>query len=89
VHLRMRFPALSMCDVPKDGGLLGHYANYLNVGYNDAEFVLDFGQFYQDEDQRRVTVRIVTNPSYAKNFSEALAMAVRKHEREFGPVPKE
>lgn len=61
------------------------YANYCEVGHNAFEFVLDFGQAYDDE---RVSChsRMVMSPAYAKSLSETLADAIDAYEREYGPI---
>lgn len=48
------------------GKRAGRYANYFKVGHNDVEFVLDFGQFYPDDDNAQIHTRIITNPGCAK-----------------------
>ena len=50
----------------------GRYANSLHVGFNVAEFVLDFGQYYPDSPGPEFCVRIVTAPAYARAFADVL-----------------
>ncbi len=68
---------------------VGLYANFLAVGQNEFEFVLDFAQMYPGQEQPRVVVRIITGPAYAKSISDALQDAVRRHEEEFGELPSD
>ncbi len=77
-----------MDDLPNSRGLLGQYANCLNVGYNAIEFVLDFSQQYPGEDVPQIALRIITNPAYAKRFSEVLGRALDDYASAFGPVPE-
>ena len=68
---------------------IGNYANYLNVGCNAFEFVLDFGQFYPEEGHAGACVRIVTSPVYCKRFLRTLEQALREYEAEYGAVPEQ
>ena len=71
------------------GDLEGKYANYFQVGHNAFEFVVDFGQMYSDGDQEQIHTRIVTGPSYAKEFLEVLEHSVEQYEEHFGPITRE
>jgi hypothetical protein len=63
------------------------YSNRLDVGYNSVEFVLRFSQ-ERVEDRGRPVVEVVTNPAFAKAFSETLASAVHRFENRFGRIPE-
>lgn len=67
--------------------LEGQYANYFRVGYNAVEFVLDFGQFYLDENRPRLHTRIVTSPVYAKALGETIRDSLIDYERVHGTIP--
>lgn len=74
----------------QDGDELeGRYANYFKVGHNPLEFVLDFGQFYLENEKVRLHTRIVTNPVYARALLEVLQASVECFEKSFGAIPKE
>jgi hypothetical protein len=64
----------------------GHYCNYFKIGYNSAEFLMDFGQLYVEEGAALMHTRIVTTPIYAKEFSRLLASSVREYEAVHGPI---
>jgi uncharacterized protein DUF3467 len=64
----------------------GRYANLFEVGHNDVEFVLDFGQSYFEGDRPRFHSRIVTTPMYAKRLLAVLQEAVTQYEAAYGPV---
>jgi hypothetical protein len=70
-----------------EGGPEGSYANYLAVGHNVYEFVLDFGQVYAGSETRHMHTRIVTNPAYAKAMAATLTAALEQFERAFGTIP--
>jgi hypothetical protein len=74
-------PERDVCEQPS-----GRYANYLVVGHNECEFVLDFGQVYEATDPVRTHTRIVTPPMHARAMAEALLAALGKFEAAYGPI---
>lgn len=64
-----------------------YYANFLVVGYNAFEFVLDFGQSYDAKGKESMSVRVVTAPAYAKSMLHTLQEAVARYEGEHDPIP--
>ena len=66
--------------------LEGRYANYVKVGHNAYEFVLDFGQIFRAEQKPVLYQRIVTSPAYAKAFLHTLEESVQQFEAKFGPI---
>ena len=64
--------------------LEGRYANYFAVGHNALEFLLDFGQAYDEANRPRVHTRIITSPTYVKDFLKLLTDAVAEHEKIYG-----
>jgi hypothetical protein len=70
-----------------DDKLEGRYANCFKVGYNAFEFVIDFGQCYNEEDDGgQLHTRIVTNPFYAKTLLEMLRESVEQYEQYHGTI---
>jgi hypothetical protein len=63
----------------------GRYANYLEVGSNAVEFMLDFGQ-YVESGPAETIVRIFTSPAYAREFLAVLRQAVENYEARYGSV---
>ncbi|MGX2041070.1 DUF3467 domain-containing protein [Methylocaldum sp. MU1018] len=61
----------------------GKYANYVKVGHNAFEFVLDFGQVYSEAEEPQLHTRIVTSPVYAKAFLETLRDPIDQYEHRF------
>jgi len=59
------------------------YANTLDVGFNAAEFILEFAQSYDDEPPI-VVVRVVTSPLNARAFLASLSGAIRKFDEGLG-----
>lgn len=70
-----------------DQPLLAKYANWFNIGHNNFEFILDFGQFHSHEDNSVVHTRIVVGPAYAKVFAKLLGESLGNYESEFGAIP--
>lgn len=70
----------------KSQKLEGRYANYFKIGYNAFEFVIDFGQFYSENDETELCTRIVTGPVYAKSFLKALQDSIESFEKTYGSI---
>jgi hypothetical protein len=66
--------------------IIAHYANYLEIGHNEYEFLFDFGELYQQDEPWRLHTRIVTGPVYAKAFLKVLKDAVARYEQNFGLI---
>lgn len=64
--------------------IVGQYANQLEIGHSEHEFVFDFGQSYQNDEPPHVHTRIVTGPFYAKAFLNVLQEALERYEGKFG-----
>ncbi len=77
-------PKRGQCD-----HLHGQYANYFEVGHNASEFVIDMGQFYQNNGEASVHTRIVTGPIYAKALLDLLTASVSNYERLHGRIPED
>ena len=80
-------PSESQASSQRD--LEGKYANYFQIGHNAFEFVVDFGQLYSDGQQEQIHTRIVTGPSYAKEFLVLLEQSVEQYEEHFGVITPE
>jgi hypothetical protein len=61
--------------------LEGKYANYFEVGRNAFEFILDFGQFYSEDQEANLHTRIVTSPAYAKALLDILRESLGEHDQ--------
>jgi len=66
--------------------LEGRYANFFQVGYNAFEFVLDYGQNYDDGKKSQFHTRIITGPIYAKTLLGLLQTSIEQYERAFGKI---
>jgi hypothetical protein len=67
----------------------GQYSNFFKVGYNAAEFVMDFGQFYAGNETENIHTRIVTAPVYVKALIGVLQKAVADYEEKHGLIPSQ
>jgi hypothetical protein len=66
--------------------LEGRYANHFAVGYNACEFIFDFGQSYDENDEAELYTRVITSPAYAKTFFDMLKGSIEQYERTFGDI---
>lgn len=66
--------------------LEGQYANHLEVGHNAFEFLLDFYQCFDENEEAELCSRIITNPADAKAMLATLQEAVDVFEQTFGPI---
>lgn len=73
--------------VPLVRAVEGKYANYLGVGHNAFEVVLDFAQVFSDDALATPHTRIITSPPYAKEMLAVLQQAINDYEQAFGPIP--
>lgn len=70
------------------------YANHVEVGHNEFEFIFDFDQFHferlpgewhEPTPQVRI-IRIVMGPPFAKALLETLRQAVQDYEQRHGTI---
>ena len=69
-------------------GKVGRYANFFKVGYNEYEFLLDFGQAFREEEAAAVHTRIVTTAVYAKALCRTLRDSIHDYEAQYGKLPE-
>jgi hypothetical protein len=60
------------------------YANLLRIKFNEEEFVMDFGQFHEGDDEAFLHTGIVATPQVAKVFRRILDESTENWDREFG-----
>ncbi|MGD8844770.1 MAG: DUF3467 domain-containing protein [Desulfobacteraceae bacterium] len=66
--------------------LEGLYANHLEIGHNAFEFLFDFYQRFDENEEAELCARIITNPADAKAMLAALHEAVDIFEQSFGAI---
>jgi hypothetical protein len=85
----------SICEVymssfdenPEEGIRLDpQYTNYLKIGHNSFEFLLDFGLQTPEEDKALFHTRIIASPNCAKYLLELLRQSIDQYEESFGPL---
>jgi hypothetical protein len=64
----------------------GRYANYVEIGHNAGEFLLDFGQLYGGLEQAVFHTRIVTSPICAKALNRLLGDSIGRYEQAYGVI---
>jgi hypothetical protein len=67
--------------------LSGTYSNHLRVGWNAFEFLLQFGQFRENDAEAMSVNSIVTSPAFAKAFFQTLRDSIAGYEKQFGEIP--
>jgi hypothetical protein len=61
------------------------YANFLRVGFNQSEFLLDFAQSYEGVAPVLHT-HLVASPLHARRFAELLDSCVEDYDALYGPA---
>ena len=59
----------------------GRYANVFQIGYNAAEFLIEFGQ-----EADGIHTRLYISPRHARRLSDLLSKSLQEHEKAFGPI---
>jgi len=72
---------------PSEEPRQGVYTNHFQVGFNAFEFVIDFGQAYEDTVVESSHTRIITGPAYAKALTTLLLQSLASYEASFGTIP--
>jgi hypothetical protein len=73
------------CD-REGNGIRELYANYFQIGYNSAEFLLDFGRHFENSEWR-IHQRIIMTPMHAKILFRLLSDSILQYETRFGSIP--
>jgi hypothetical protein len=61
------------------------YANCFQIGQNEIEFLIDFGQSC-NENQEIFHTRIICNPFYVNILLKLLQTSIKSYESAFGPI---
>jgi|GEM_PF-2107338 len=70
----------------ESNSLEGKYVNYFKVGHNAFEFIFDFGQFYEENQNPRMHTRIITSPLYARAFLKTLQESIEEYDKSFNDL---
>jgi hypothetical protein len=73
------------CD-RQSNGIRELYANFFQIGYNSAEFLLDFGRHFENS-EGTIYQRIIMTPVHAKILLRLLSDSVGQYETKFGSIP--
>ena len=65
-------------------GVEARYANCFEVGFNDVEFILNFGQQYGSGDPL-VHTRIVMSPIYVQDFLDLVSRTLAEYRTSHEP----
>jgi hypothetical protein len=61
------------------------YANFLRIGFNQLEFLLDFAQAF-DAHGEAVHTQLVAAPAHVKQFASLLQGCLADYEHRYGPI---
>jgi len=62
------------------------YANFFSIGHATCEIVLEFCQYYENEEEPQAHTRIITTPLNANRFLELLSQSLQQYEAQYGPI---
>jgi hypothetical protein len=82
-------PVETVCRMECDrqsNGIRELYANFFQIGYNSAEFLLDFGRHFENS-EGTIYQRIIMTPVHAKILLRLLSDSVGQYETKFGSIP--
>jgi len=68
---------------------VGKYSNYIKVGFNAHEFVIDFGQAYEEEGSVDYHTRVITSPAYMREMLITLGESLADYQESYGYLPNE
>jgi hypothetical protein len=71
-------------DSAKAGPPARKYTNYFQAGFNEFEFVIDFGEFYSDQVDPVLHTGFITSPEYAQRLCDLLRDTLRDYHDQFG-----
>ena len=61
------------------------FANFLRVGFNRQEFLLDFAQAHEGQPEH-VTASLVAAPAHVKQFAALMQGCVSDYEQRYGVI---
>ena len=64
----------------------GTFCNLAFISHTETEFTLDFIYVQPQEPKGKVRARIITSPSHAKRFAEALLENIQIYEQAHGAI---
>lgn len=57
------------------------FTNYFSIGFNDEEFLLEFGRMYEGEISPALLFTAVTTPGYARRLRDLLSESLDKYDQ--------
>ena len=64
----------------------GRSSNHFELAFTESEFLLDFGQSYDEKQEGLIHTRIILNPLAAKTLLAMLHDLVDQYETKVGPI---
>lgn len=66
--------------------IIAGYANYFEIGCNEYEFLVDFGQVDPQCGEAVINSRLAFGPTHAKLLMRLLKQSVEQYEHDFGAI---
>lgn len=67
-----------------DEVLKGVYANMVQIGHTQEEFIIDFMNIFPP--QGLINSRVIVNPQHMKRIAAAITENIKKYEDQFGKI---
>jgi hypothetical protein len=64
----------------------GRSANHFELAFTQSEFLLDFGQSYDESQEPLIHTRIILSPVSAKTLLAMLCELLEQYESKVGPI---
>jgi len=64
----------------------GRSANHFELAFTESEFLIDFGQLYDETSEPLIHTRIVMTPRSAKTLARMMQEIVEQFEGTVGPI---
>jgi hypothetical protein len=61
------------------------FANHFSIGFNDEEFLIQFGLMYEGQPAPTVVFTAITTPGYARRLRDLLSESLVRYDSE--PLP--
>jgi len=64
----------------------GRSSNHFELAFTESEFLLDFGQSYDEKQESLIHTRVIVTPLAAKTLLAMLGELVDQYEQKVGPI---
>lgn len=61
------------------------FTNHFSIGFNDEEFILEFGRMYESQASPTLLFTAITTPGYVRRLRDLLSESIEKFEQRQAP----